>query len=355
MKVLSLVGARPQIIKEAVLGEKLRDYGFKEIIVHSGQHYDYEMSEVFFDVLNIKKPCYNLGVGSGLHGEMTGRIMIEFEKLVLKEKPDFVIVYGDTNTTVAGALVCAKLKVPVVHVEAGIRQKPKDMPEEINRVVTDHVSDILFAPSELAVKNLRSEGINEGVYFTGDVMYDLFLKMRPYFDFSVLKKFDLSENAYTVVTIHRDFNTDDKSRLEDILKSLVKISSYERVIFPMHPRTRKRIKEFSLEYLLKDLTVVRPLDYLKMMGLVVKASRIITDSGGLQKEAYFSGKRCVVVMPDTGWKELIELNWNVLSEPKDIFNNWERLFDDADYESGIYGCGDAVDKMVLILCKKGGR
>jgi len=188
MKVISLVGARPQIIKEAVLHSKFKEKGIKEILVHSGQHYDYNMSSVFFEVLKIRKPDYNLNVRSGTHGEMTGRIIIEFEKILLKEKPDLVLVYGDTNTTVAGALASAKLKIPIAHVEAGIRQQPKDMPEEINRVITDHVSHFLFCPSQLAVRNLKKEGITKNVYFVGDVMYDLYLKMKERFQYEVFEK-----------------------------------------------------------------------------------------------------------------------------------------------------------------------
>ncbi|WP_233488444.1 UDP-N-acetyl glucosamine 2-epimerase [Petrotoga sp. 9PW.55.5.1] len=188
MKLISLIGARPQIIKEAILNQELEKEGIEEILVHSGQHYDFNMSDVFFKVLNIKKANYNLGIGSGTHAEMTGKTMIEFEKVVLKERPDIILVYGDTNTTLAGALVGSKLKIPVAHVEAGIRQEPKDMPEEINRVLTDHVSKYLFCPSKLAMNNLKKENIKEGVYFTGDIMYDLFLKMKPYFDESIINK-----------------------------------------------------------------------------------------------------------------------------------------------------------------------
>ncbi|AEH51661.1 non-hydrolyzing UDP-N-acetylglucosamine 2-epimerase [Pseudothermotoga thermarum] len=353
MRVLSLVGARPQFIKEAVVQEELQKAGIQEILVHSGQHYDYNMSDVFFEVLRMKEPDYNLNVGSGLHGEVTGKIMIEFEKVVLKEKPDVILVYGDTNTTLAGALVGAKLKIPVAHVEAGIRQKPKDMPEEINRVVTDHVSKLLFCPSQLAVKNLEKEGITEGVYFVGDVMYDLFLKMKPFFDYSVLGEYGLKENEYIVCTIHRDFNTDNRENLEAIVENLNKISKQMQIVFPVHPRTKKMLEKFGLMGRIeKGVLLLEPLDYLKMMGLVEKSSLVITDSGGLQKEAYFCGKRAIVVMPDTGWRELVEIGWNRLSSCGDIYKVFlSILTKKIEHFSDVYGNGESAKRIVEILLK----
>jgi len=246
-------------------------------------------------VLKIREPDYSLGVGSGTHGEITGRTMIAFEQVAMKEKPDVILVYGDTDTTVAGALVGAKLKIPVAHVEAGLRHEPRNTPEEINRKVTDHVSDLLFAPSRLAVENLAREGITEGVYFVGDVMYDLFLKMKPHFDYSVIDELSLQEGNYVVVTIHRDFNTDDPVRLKWILDGLHELSKQLRVVFPMHPRTKKRIQQFAFEDALEGMDVIQPLDYLKLMGLVMHSAFVITDSGGLQKEAHLCGKRALVV------------------------------------------------------------
>jgi len=313
LKVISLIGARPQIIKEAVVQEQLQKHGVQEVLVHSGQHYDYDMSDVFFRVLKMKQPDYNLEVGSGTHAEITGRTMIAFEQVVMKEKPDVILVYGDTDTTVAGALVGAKLKIPVAHVEAGLRHEPRNTPEEINRRVTDRVSDLLFAPSRLAVENLAREGITGGVYFVGDVMYDLFLKMKPHFDYSVIERLSLNENQYLVVTIHRDFNTDDPDKLRHILENLNRLSSQYRVVFPMHPRTKKRIQQFGFEDALEGVDVIQPLDYLKLMGLVMHSAFVITDSGRLQKEAYSSWKRVLVTMPDTGWRELVDEGWNVLT------------------------------------------
>jgi len=351
MKLISLIGARPQIIKEAILNKEFQKKGIKEILIHSGQHYDFNMSDVFFKVLNIRKADYNLGVGSSTHAQMMAKTMIEFEKVVLKEHPDIILVYGDTNTTLAGAIVGAKLKIPVAHVEAGIRQEPKDMPEEINRVLTDRISKYLFCPSELAVNNLKKEGITEGVYFTGDIMYDLFLKMKPYFKEDIIDEFNLEENKYIVTTIHRDFNTDSKEKLESIFKELDKISKEIKVVFPIHPRTKKRIDDFNLNEYTKDILLIEPLDYLSMIGLVQKSLLVITDSGGLQKEAYFAGKRAIIVMPDTGWRELTQAGWNVLSGPDEIKNKMDYIMNNeiASNVGNIYGDGKTGEKIVKII------
>lgn len=348
MKVLSLVGARPQIIKEAVLHEAFKVRGVQEVLVHSGQHYDYNMSDVFFEVLNIREPDHNLNVGSGKHGEMTGKIMIEFEKIVEKERPDMIVVYGDTNTTLAGAIVGAKLKIPVAHVEAGVRQHPKDMPEEINRVLTDHVSKLLFCPSQLAVENLKKEGITDGVHFVGDVMYDLYKKMEKHFKYDCLESLNLRENEYVVLTLHTDFNVDRKEFLEAILSALAKVAEKFKVVFPIHPRTRNRVKEFDLQDHLKNMIVVEPLDYLNLMGLVKKCHKVITDSGGLQKEAYFAGKRAIVLMPDTGWRELVEVGWNKLSSADELL---DLILEDEEvpYPANLYGDGDSAERIVEII------
>jgi len=301
-------------------------------------------------VLDIRKPDYYLNVGSGLHGEMTGKIMIEFEKIVLEEKPDVIVVYGDTNTTLAGAIVGAKLKIPVAYVEAGLRQEPKDMPEEINRVLTDRVSKYLFCPTQLSVENLKKEGIVDGAYFTGDVMYDLFLMVEPTFKYEVFELLDLEEGKYIVMTLHRDFNVDNKEKFEKILNEVSKVAEQIKVIFPVHPRTRKRISEFGLDGYLKNVTVIDPIDYLNLMGLVKKSWKVITDSGGLQKEAYFAGKRAVVIMPDTSWRELVESEWNILADGNGIYNA-VFTFQERPYPTGLYGNGDAGKNMVAIISR----
>lgn len=348
MKIISLVGARPQYIKEAIINHELRKRGLSEILVNSGQHYDTNMSGIFFKSLAIKAPDYNLKVGSGKHGEMTGKIMAKFEEVVETEKPDIILVYGDTNTTLAGALVAAKLKIKLAHVEAGLRMLPKDMPEEINRVLTDRISDLLFCPSRKNMGNLKNEGITKGVYLTGDVTYDLFLGTKPSFKYDYIDKLGLKENNYIVATIHRDYNVDFKNKLRKILKNLDLISRKVKVVFPLHPRTKKRISEFGLEHLLKNIAAVDPIDYLDLMGLVSKSQKVITDSGGLQKEAYFAGKPGLVLMPDTGWVELIESGYNLLCDEENLA---EKTFSHSVsfFIPGIYGDGNAGRKIVDLI------
>lgn len=350
MKVLSIVGARPQLVKEAaVQSELIQCPDIEEVLVHTGQHYDTNMSDVFFKVLSMTGPDYNLGISESLHGAMTGKMLIELEQLMLKEKPDMVLLYGDTNSTLAGALAARKLQLKTAHVEAGLRQKkPKYMPEETNRIVTDHVSDYLFCPSKAAQKNLLQENIVEGVFFTGDVMYDIYLKMRPLFDHSLLTKLGLKVDNYILMTLHRDFNVDNKETLTSILMEIKKIGKEIQVVFPLHPRTKKRIIEFGLEELLDDIVITEPLDYLQLMGLTENCYKVITDSGGYQKEAYFAGKRAVVLMPETGWVELIENNWNCLSTPKELYNT-AFIKDLTSYEEGIYGNGTAAAEIVRLI------
>jgi len=352
MKILSIVGARPQFIKEAVVGEQLRKYGAHEILVHTGQHYDVNMSDVFFRYLELKKPDYNLSVGSGTHAYQTGMSMIRIEEVAIKEKPDIIVVYGDTNATVAGALVGAKLKIPVAHVEAGLRQEPKDMPEEINRVVTDHISRFLFCPTKRAVDNLKLEGISKGVYFVGDVMYDLFLKVRDNIDAQkVLEKHRLQRKSYILATVHRDFNTDNEERLRNILTALGEISHKIPVVFPIHPRTKKIINQKNLWNLLEKTRVIDPVPYHELVALLTNSLRVITDSGGVQKEAYFANVPAIVLMPDTGWIELIKHGWNVLVDSdKDLIT--EKALNHVPPSSipkELYGDGKAGGKIAKIL------
>jgi UDP-N-acetylglucosamine 2-epimerase (non-hydrolysing) len=351
LKIVSLVGARPQFIKEAVICEQLEKNGIKEVLVNSGQHYDKNMSDVFFSSLNIKSPAYNLNVGSGKHGEMTAKIMVEFEKVLEKEKPDMVLVYGDTNTTLAGAVVASKMKIKLGHIEAGIRMEPKNMPEEINRVMVDSVSDLMFCPSQKAVQNLKLEGKIEGVHFVGDVMYDLYLKMESFFKDDICRRYGLKPLEYCVVTIHRDYNVDDKGNLEKILSELNLVNKDLRVVFPIHPRTIKKIKEFNLEGKIKELLVIEPLGYLEMMGLVRNSRFVITDSGGLQKESYFSGKKAIVLMPDTGWVELVEEGINILCKDNN-FSEKINLFDDCFLHTKLYGEGTSGGVIAGICLKK---
>ncbi|MFH1547234.1 MAG: UDP-N-acetylglucosamine 2-epimerase (non-hydrolyzing), partial [bacterium] len=318
MKVVSLIGARPQYIKESAINKALRKAKIKEIIVNSGQHYDYNMADVFFKNLKISAPDYNLKVGSGLHGEMTAKIMVEFEKLMMKIKPDVILVYGDTNTTLAGAIVATKLKIPLAHVEAGIRMLPKDMPEEVNRTLTDRISNLLFCCSDLGVSNLKKEGITEGVYNTGDVMYDVFLQTKDHFDYSLYEKLGLEDGKFILVTIHRDYNVDYKKTFKKILQVLNRISKTQRVIFPMHPRSRKMAEKYGFSNMLEKIEVMDPIDYLSLMGLMQYCSCVITDSGGVQREAYYSKKPAFLLMPDPAWHELVQKKMNFLCIPENL-------------------------------------
>lgn len=275
MKILSLIGARPQFMQEAILHDVFKKKKIKEILVHSGQHYDFNMSGVFLKDFRITKPQYNLDIGSENHAAMIGKIMIRLEKITLKERPDAIIVNGDTNTTLAGALVGVKLQVPVIHVEAGIRMEPKNMPEEINRVLTDRISTYLFCPSETSMNNLKKEGIVKDVFFTGDVMYDLFLKMEAKTKYETFNNLKLEEDNFVLVTLHRDYNVDTKAALEPILKALEKINRKVKIVVPMHPRTLKSIKKFNLGKYLQDMIIVEPQDYLNTLGLLKKSNRAV--------------------------------------------------------------------------------
>jgi len=314
MKILTVVGARPQFIKLAPLSKILRENGISEIIVHTGQHYDENMNDLFFKELEIPEPDYNLGIGSGNHGEQTGRMLIEIEKIMLKEKPDLVIVYGDTNSTLAGALAASKLHIKLAHVEAGLRSFNKRMPEEINRVLTDHVSDILFCPTQTAVENLKNEGIIIGVYLVGDVMFDALLHFSKISDMksNVLERLNIKPKEYYLATIHRAENTDNYERLKNILTAFSKMD--EMVVFPIHPRTRKMINYYGLDDLIRkdNIKVIDPVGYLDMLKLERNAKAILTDSGGVQKEAFWLKVPCITLRDETEWIETVNLGWNRL-------------------------------------------
>jgi UDP-GlcNAc3NAcA epimerase len=314
MKILTVVGARPQFIKLAPFSKILRENGINEIIVHTGQHYDENMNDLFFKELEIPDPDYNLGIGSGNHGEQTGRMLIEIEKIILKEKPNLVIVYGDTNSTLAGALAASKLHIKLAHVEAGLRSFNKRMPEEINRVLTDHVSDILFCPTQTAVENLKNEGITNGVYLVGDVMFDALLHFSKISDMksNILERLNINQKEYYLATIHRAENTDDHERLKNILTAISKMD--EIVVFPIHPRTRKMVNYYGLNGLLKNnnVKVIDPVGYLDMLKLEKNAKAILTDSGGVQKEAFWLKVPCITLRDETEWIETVNLGWNRL-------------------------------------------
>lgn len=305
--IATVVGARPQFIKCAPVSRELRK-SFHEILIHTGQHYDYNMSQAFFAELGIPEPDYNLGIGSGYHGAQTGKMLIELEKILLKIKPDLVMVYGDTNSTMAGALVAAKLQIPVAHVEAGLRSFNRQMPEEINRIVTDSLSKYLFAPTQTAVDLLAKEGLQQGVYLTGDVMYDAFLYNSQIAGKSnILERLGINSSPYYLVTVHRPQNTDDPI----ILKALISTLEHLNVltIFPIHPRTRNLMKQYNITVNSPNLRLIEPVGYLDMLKLEKHAQLILTDSGGVQKEAYFAGAPCLVLRPETEWVELIQHGW----------------------------------------------
>jgi len=324
MKILTVVGARPQFIKLAPLSKILRENGINEIIVHTGQHYDENMNDLFFKELEIPKPDYNLGIGSGNHGEQTGRMLIEIEKIILKENPDLVIVYGDTNSTLAGALTASKLHIKLAHVEAGLRSFNKIMPEEINRVLTDHVSDILFCPTQTAVENLKNEGITKGVYLVGDVMFDALMHFSKISEIksNILESLNIKPKEYYLATIHRAENTDDYERLKNILTAFSKMD--EIVVFPIHPRTKKMINYHRLDDLIRkdNIKVIDPVGYLDMLKLEKNAKAILTDSGGVQKEAFWLKVPCITLRDETEWIETVNLGWNRL-----VCSNVEKILE----------------------------
>ncbi|WP_100065916.1 non-hydrolyzing UDP-N-acetylglucosamine 2-epimerase [Miniphocaeibacter massiliensis] len=349
MKILSIIGARPQFVKEAIIQKEINKYDdIEEIVVHTGQHYDENMSDIFFKVLNMRKPDYNLGINGSSHGQMTGEMLIKLEEIMIKESPDVVILYGDTNSTLAGALAASKLKIKVAHIEAGLRQEPKDMPEEINRVLTDRISSYLFVPSEYGMKNLTKEGLTNNVYFTGDVMYDIFLEMKPHFDSSLMDELNLEKDNFILLTMHRDFNVDNKETLKTILEQLEKINREIPIVWPLHPRTASRIKSFELEYLIKDMNILEPIDYLNLMGLTEYCKKIITDSGGFQKESYFAKKEGIVIMPDTSWRELTDKKINLLANPNEVYEKTTEENNQV-FEENIYGNGDSAKQIIKIL------
>lgn len=314
MKIFSIVGARPQFIKLAPLSSKLEGI-HEETIVHTGQHYDYAMSEKIFIDLGIRNPEIHLEIGSGSHASQTSDMMKALEVVMVSRKPDLVIVFGDTNSTLAGALTAAKLKIPILHIEAGLRSFNKNMPEEINRIVTDHLSDFLFAPTLEAVKNLAHEGLESETSLTGDIMVDtmklnLQIALRKS---NILSELKLYENAYNLLTLHRDYNVDDKSILEGILSQLGKLD--EQIIFPIHPRTKKMLS--SSYQLPANIQLSDPIGYLDFIALENSAKRIITDSGGIQKEAYILKKPCITLRMETEWVETVKEKWNLLLSPTD--------------------------------------
>jgi UDP-GlcNAc3NAcA epimerase len=320
MKILTVVGARPQFIKAAAVSRSVAGRaGVEEVLLHTGQHYDDNMSDLFFRELEIPAPKYHLGIGSGTHGVQTGRMLEALDAILVDERPDWVLVYGDTNSTLAGALAAVKLHIPVAHVEAGLRSFNRAMPEEINRIVADHVSTLLFAPTAAAVGHLRNEGVAAAaVRQVGDVMYDaaLFFGRKAQTDSDILARLGLAPRGYVLATVHRAENTDDPARLGAIVDGLGAVARDLPVVLPLHPRTRQALRAQGLEARVAGLRLLEPVGYLDMVSLERSAAAVATDSGGVQKEAFFYQTPCVTLRDETEWTELVELGWNRLEPPR---------------------------------------
>lgn len=351
-KIITIIGARPQFIKAAVVAQAFACRGVEEILVHTGQHFDANMSDVFFDELELPRPAYNLGIGGGSHGENTGRMIEAIEKVLFETRPDWVLVYGDTDSTLAGTLAAVKLNIPVAHVEAGLRSFNRRMPEEINRVLTDHASSLLFAPTETAARHLANEGIpGAAVRLVGDVMYDaaLFYGAKASRSSSILSRLALASKSYVLATIHRAENTDAPGRLTTILNAF---SDVDRpIVLPLHPRTRTKLARNQIK-LPTNIIAIDPVGYLDMVMLEQNAMLIATDSGGVQKEAFFYSVPCVTLREETEWVELIAAGWNRLAPPSSSTCIVERIneaHDSHGQDISPYGCGDAAEKIVDAL------
>jgi len=355
MKIVTVVGARPQFIKAALVSRALREAGLDEFLVHTGQHYDYAMSQVFFDELGLDTPDLDLNVGSGSHGRQTGQMLADLEDVMRAQAPDWVIVYGDTNSTLAGALAAVKLQIPVAHVEAGLRSFNRAMPEEHNRVLTDHCSDLLCCPTQTAVDNLAREGITRGVHLVGDPMYDATLHFGAIArrTSTVLRDLGLTSKGYVLATVHRPYNTDQPSNLRSILAAFADLD--EPVVFPVHPRTRQKLAElngfFLMEAVGPNVRLIDPVGYLDMLCLEENARLILTDSGGVQKEAYFLQVPCVTLRPETEWVETVAAGWNVVvgaDRDRIVEVVRERRWP-SDATPGAFGDGQASRKIAACL------
>jgi len=358
MNVFTIVGARPQFIKAAVVSSAFTDHSIDEYLIHSGQHFDENMSKVFFNEMKIKEPDAYLGISGGSHGSMTGQMLIKIEELIIQDKPDWVLVYGDTNSTLAGALAASKLKIPCAHVEAGLRSDNRRMPEEINRILTDHASDLLFAPTETAKYRLLSEGIpKDKIIRTGDVMLDAAIHYGKIAELQsdIINNLSLADAKYALCTLHRAENVDDPKTLAWIVEGLSELSNNIGVVLPLHPRTRIRLNDFSLfEKLNSKIKIIDPLGFLDILALQKSASVIVTDSGGMQKEAFFQKKPCVTVRTETEWIELLSGGHNRLAIPlKDSISSKvdDALATSLDWSIHLYGDGNSSKTIADALIK----
>ncbi len=366
MKILTILGARPQFIKASAFSRAIRDYNHNnrsdilEIIVHTGQHFDRDMSDIFFNELEINKPSYNLGISSLNHGAMTGKMMEGIEEIIINESPDFVVVFGDTNSTLAGALAAKKIHVPIAHIEAGLRSYNLRMPEEVNRILTDRISSFLFCPTATALENLKKEGFpfltdnnaEQTISNTGDIMFDVTEfykdKAKKIIDIS---KWGISDNEFCLSTIHRAENIKESQNLSQIIQSISEINSYCPVLLPLHPGTRIAIEKAGLMHYLDNMIVTNPLSYLEMQRLQSTAKCIITDSGGIQKEAFFHKTPCITLREETEWIETIDLGWNSLvgHKKKNILDAWHTLDDLKKIHGDPYGNGMSANNILNLL------
>lgn len=354
MKIVTVLGARPQFIKAATVSRALKEAGTTEVIIHTGQHFDRNMSEVFFSEMDIPRPDYNLEISGLSHGAMTGRMLEETESVLLQEKPDCVLVYGDTNSTLAGALAAAKLHIPVAHVEAGLRSFEMKMPEEVNRILTDRISSYLFCPTHTAVENLRKEGFdNFGCEISqpGDVMYDavLFYKQKVSEKSTILNYLEIADQSFTLATVHRAENTDDINRLKAICESLNHIHKSSKVILPLHPRTKAILQKNNIQL---DFTPIEPVGYFDMLALLDGCDLVLTDSGGLQKEAYFYSKYCITLRDQTEWVELVNAGVNSIvgAHQEKIIDTYEKVKGQKLNSSiELYGNGTAAHQIAQRL------
>lgn len=353
MKIATIVGARPQFIKAATISRSIsKTADIQEVLIHTGQHFDSNMSDVFFTDLDIPKPNYNFGIGGGLHGENTGRMIEAIEKVLIAEKPDWVLVYGDTNSTLAGAIAASKLHILVAHVEAGLRSFNRHMPEEINRLLADHVSDVLFVPTTNATSNLKKEGISgDKIQQLGDVMYDATL----YYQYKARKPKVSEVNGikpFVLCTIHRAENTDNTDRLTAIVERLNQLAKHTSIILPLHPRTLAALKRIHRVSLDQSIHVIDPVGFLEMTWLLSKCSLVLTDSGGLQKEAYFYKKPCLTIRGETEWVELVDAGFNKLVSPfsESFLDTYDEMIKlKISENSRLYGDGNAATKIVDFL------
>ncbi len=351
MKIATIIGARPQFIKAAVVSRYIRENNnndIKEIIVHTGQHYDTNMSDIFFEQMDIPKPDYCLNINELTHGAMTGKMLERIEEVLLKIKPDLVLVYGDTNTTLAGALAARKLHIKLAHVEAGLRSFNMKMPEEINRILTDRISDYLFCPTNQAVKNLENEGFKNfdtKIIKSGDVMLDAAIY---YSEKAVKPDFEIKDK-FILCTIHRAENTDDLKKLQSIFNALSNINKDYQIILPLHPRTKNIINKNNINYNADNILITEPVGYLEMIYLLKNCSLVMTDSGGLQKEAFFFKKQCLTMRDETEWVELVENNFNIVvgSDEKNILDGFDNIFKvRPNFDIDLYGKGDAGKNII---------